>query len=310
MKGFLLALVSMASLAGGACSPGGAGAAAEPQAAAAERARPGPERILPANAAWVDYLSLLVGPERVVALPSEAFGYSRLSDSEGEWRALAPFPAFDAERVLALAPDLVLVHSWQNPETVAALEAAGVAVLSRSVPRTWDEVLSTLAVLGEALGEPARADALAAALQVRRAELRARARPFEGLAALTYTNLGAGGWTSGSGTTGNVLLELAGLRNAAGSFAGDVPADAERLLALAPDLIVVGRPDASEQTPPSAQFLRSEPALAWLAAVREDRIVTLAPALFTSLSPELLTGAERLVDELERLEREGGLSRR
>ena len=28
-----------------------------------------PRRVLPANAAWVDYVSLLVGPERLAALP-------------------------------------------------------------------------------------------------------------------------------------------------------------------------------------------------------------------------------------------------
>src|SRR6185436_8052606 len=57
-----------------------------------------PRRVLPANATWVDFVSLLVGPERVAALPAEASGYSRLGSSSGAWAELAPYPVFEGER--------------------------------------------------------------------------------------------------------------------------------------------------------------------------------------------------------------------
>jgi len=296
-------------LAGLLLALGGCGGEAGP-ALAAGVARP--ERILPANAAWVDALSLMVGPERVVALPGEAFGYSRLTPSEAGWAALPRLAVFEAERALALRPDLVLAHAWQNPETIATLRRAGIPVLAPHVPQRWADVTDGLVTLGAALGEEELAREVVLELEARRATLRTRAARFAGLSALTYTNLGAGGWTAGAGTTGDVLLELAGLENAAAraGLRGDAPADGERLLALAPDLFVVGQPDASEHSPPSAEFLLAEPALVHLEAVRARRIVTLPPALFTSASPELLTGAERLIDELERLERTGGPLRR
>lgn len=266
-------------------------------------ARP-PTRVLPANAAWVDTLSLLVGPERVVALPAEAFGYSRLGREAGGWSALQALTSFEGESILALAPDLVLVHEWQNAETVAGLRRAGVPVLSVAVPQSWGEITATLELLGIALGVPARAQSLLAQLEARRVQLRERARPFAALRALSYTNLGAGGWTSGAATTGQILLELAGLHNAAAEagLVGDVGVDQERVLSLAPDLFVVGRPDRSERSPPSAEFLLAEPALSALAAIRARRIVALPPELFTSASPELLNGAEQIVATLEELE--------
>lgn len=262
-----------------------------------------PRRILPANAAWIDFVSELVGPERVVALPPEAFGYSRLSEDPGSWIELPPFPVFEGERILALAPDLVLAHSWQNPETLANLRQAGVPVLVAPVPASWEEILATLRLTGAVLGVPEEARALLAELEARRVALARRAARFARLRALSYTNLGAGGYTSGSGTTGQVLLTLAGVHNAAAEagLEGDVPADQERLLVLAPDLFLVGRPDRTESSPPSAEYLRTTPALRELEAVRAERIVSLPPALFTSASPELLRGAELLVDELERL---------
>jgi len=265
-----------------------------------------PRRVLPGNAAWVDFLSLLVGPERFAALPSEASGYSRLAAPSGAWAELEPLPAFEGERILALAPDLVLAHGWQNPETIATLRRAGIPVLVVVVPESWAEITGTLELLGALLDVPERARTEIAALELRRVHLCERSAPFAGQRALSYTNLGAGGWTSGARTTGAILLELAGLRNAAAEagLVGDAPAERERLLALAPDLFLVGRPDRSESSPPSAEFLLGDPALRALAAVRERRIVALPPALFTSASPELLRGAEVLVDELERLQRQ------
>lgn len=265
-----------------------------------------PRRLLPTNAAWVDFVSLLVGPERIVALPSAAFGYSRLGEEAGAWGELEPLPVFEGERILALAPDLVLAHAWQNPETIATLQRAGIPVLVVPVPESWAEITATLELLGTLLDVPERARAELAALEARRMRLRQRSTPFAGMSVLSYTNLGAGGWTSGARTTAAILLELAGLGNAAAQagLVGDVPADRERVLALAPDLFLVGRPDRTESSPPSAEFLRSDPALQELETVRRDRIVALSPALFTSASPELLRGAEVLVEELERMQSE------
>jgi len=262
-----------------------------------------PRRVLPANAAWVDFVSLLIGPERVLALPSEAFGYSRLSQQDGAWHSLPVFTSLDAERCLSMQPDLVLAHTWQSPEMLETLRLSGIPALVVPVPETWEEIERTLDLLATVLGVSDRAHAVHAELGARQEALARRARPFATLRALAYTNLGAGGWTTGKHTTTDVMLALAGLRNAAAEagLEGEVPADGERLLALDPDLFVVGRPDSSESAPPSASFLLSEPALQELAAVREKRIVSLPPALFTTASPELLRGAEVVIDELERL---------
>jgi iron complex transport system substrate-binding protein len=271
-----------------------------------------PRRVLAGNAAWVDGLSLLIGPERAAALPREARGYSRLSRDPMGWEKLPVLEAFDAERVLALRPDLVLAHSWQNPETIATLRRSGVPVLVAHVPKNWREVVESLELLGAVLGEAERALQCLASLEQRQTLLRERARPFQGMRVLSYTNLGAGGWTSGAETTAAILIDLAGLRNAAAEagWVGDVPADAERLLTLAPELFLVGAPDASEGSPPSAEFLRAEPALARLEAIADERILTLPPALFTSASSELLSGAEALIAALEGLQRSGRLAGR
>jgi len=264
-----------------------------------------PARVLPLNAAWLDFTSLLVGPDRLAAIPAGVLGYSRLAAAPGAWAERPSFSGLEAERLLSFQPDLVLAHTWQNPETLAVLRGAGVPVLALPVPESWAEIAETLQLLACVLGEKARGEELLRDFERRGAELLRRAQPFAGQRALSYTNLGAGGWVSGARTTADVLLGLCGLRNAAAEagLEGDVPADAERLLALAPDLFVVGRPDRTESSAPSAEFLLAEPALTDLPALRERRLLTLPPALFTTASPELLRGAEVLVEELEQLAR-------
>ena len=262
-----------------------------------------PTRILPGNAATVDFVSALIAPERVAALPEAAVGYSRLDELDERWRALPRFHGYSAEIVLALEPDLVLVHNWQSPETTALLLDSGLPVLVSPLPKRWAEITEVLRFLGRVLGVEARAEEVVSDLERRRAALRRARRGGPELRALSYSNLGTGGTAAGAGTTADVLFELAGLRNAAAEagLTGHVSVDHERLLAFAPDLIVVGTLAEGEGPAPSKAYLLAQPELAALPAVAERRIVALPPRLFTTTSQELLRAAERLSAEVDRL---------
>jgi len=107
-------------------------------------------------------------------------------------------------------------------------------------------VVDCLHVLATALGADERGRAVEAALAPRLTALRARNLPP--LSAVSYTNLGTGGWVAGSGTTADILFALVGLENAAARahLVGHREIDLEGLLSLAPDVIVVGAPDEKE----------------------------------------------------------------
>ncbi len=262
-----------------------------------------PLRVLPGNAAFVDFVSALLEPSRVAALPRAADGYSRLLETGGGWSRVPRFEGFTGELVLALEPDLVLAHPWQGPEALAQVRERGVPVLVLPVPRSWQQVLDTLQLLGSALGEEERAAALLAELEGRRLALQ-RSRCFSrGFSALCYSNLGTSGTAAGRETTADILFELAGLRNAAGDagLVGHAMLDLEGLLALDPDWIVVGELEASTDPAPAKAFLLAQEPLRHLGAVREQRIIELPPRFFSSASFELLTAAETLVAEIERI---------
>lgn len=288
-------------LAAGALAACGEAALPAPGPAPAE-----PQRILPANAGAVDLCTALLEPGRVVALPEAALEFSRLAAQDEAWHARPRFHGFDAETLLALHPDLVIAHGWQSPETLAILRESGIALLVLPLPRAWADVRAALLDCGRAVGEEERAVRVAEELDRRVATLRELARGRSPQPrALSYVNLGTGGWAAGAGTTADILLELAGLRNAAAEAGheGHATLDLEALLALDPDVVIVGAAGKDgEGASPTAAYLRSEPSLSTLRAVLEGRIVALPERLFSTSSTELVAGAELLVRRLAQVQ--------
>jgi len=268
-----------------------------------------PVRIVPASATAVDLVAALVSPERVAALPVQALEYSGV-ERRLEGFAHAPrFEAYLAERLLALEPDLVVVDPWQSADTSAVLARAGLAVIELPVIQDLSGALVAIELVARALGEERRGADLIAELERRVAALRASAGRRRGLRALSYSNFGAAGWTAGSATTVHEVLTLAGLTDAAAEAGreGHVEISFEELLALDPDLILVSRPlqmvagPAGDRGGASEALLRSEASLASLRAVREDRIVALPAWLYATGSHELVSAAEVLAGEVDRL---------
>lgn len=260
-----------------------------------------PQAVLPSNAGLVDDLFLLLGPERVAALPLGSFEYSRLRDlPQSSWAALPIFQRFAAEEVLSQGPDLVLTHDWQNPESLQILEQNGVPVLSLPTPASWAEVLESLRFLGRITGAEVRAQLAIAELEARRERLEQAEHIGRGLRVLAYSNFGGGGFTSGQGTTMELLLTLAGYVNAASlaGLKGECSLDFEQLLTMDPDILLVSR--AEDGSSPSALVLTQRAELASLSARRTGRVVYLHKALFSSTSSQLIQGAESLQREVRR----------
>ncbi len=118
---------------------------------------------------------------------------------------------------------------------------------------------------------------------------------------LAYSNFGGGGRTSGKGTTLDLVIELAGLENAA-TMAG-IPrhgsVDLEQVLAMDPDVFLTGT--KNDGVDPGASFLRNEDVLTGLEAIVKDRIVVLPAELFSTSSHHVLTAAEELARQVDAL---------
>ncbi|MEZ5980106.1 MAG: ABC transporter substrate-binding protein [Planctomycetota bacterium] len=173
-----------------------------------------PVRIVPANSAAADFVLALAERSRVSGMTPETVEYSRVASDLAPWGDVVRAGKHTAESLLASAPDLVVDADWQDVGTRRLLERAGVPVLTLPTATSLDALLADVRAVGAALGEDAAAEELVASIDARVAALRERGRALGGRV-LFYANYGTGGSAAGDATTSDLLLDLAGLANAA-----------------------------------------------------------------------------------------------
>ena len=114
-----------------------------------------PRRVVCLSADTTEIAFLVGAGERVVGVP----GTARRPEAARERARVGGFTTFRFDRILALEPDLVLAFSDLQRGIVSDLIGAGVSVLCTN-PRSFDEILGAILVVGGALGCEAGARAL------------------------------------------------------------------------------------------------------------------------------------------------------
>lgn len=274
------------------------GACAEPTAPGPGRVSR-PMRVLPANSAALDLLIEICPRERIVAIPAAARHWSMIADDLERWAEKPVMKRFTGEAVLAFEPDLVIASTWSDRAPIEVLRTAGIRVVELPDAESWEALVASVELLGKELDERDRAAAFCARLEARREALTLLARPRRRI--LPYANFGQGGSTSGANTTLDLAIRLAGFENVAAS------ADLERHAAISLEAVILLDPEVfltasgRDGVASGASYLRGEPSLAHLPAVKDDRIVVLPAELFSASSQRVLDAAEALVDRIDEL---------
>ena len=241
-----------------------------------------PARIIPTSTSTTDLVLAIVSPERLAGLPETVRSYSHEIALQGLPAELPIFTHYVGESLLALTPDLVIGHIYQDLGTTRILRRAGVPVYSLEYPESAEDVITAVEEISKLLGERERGDAIARDLHARLKTLRAEESRAH-LRALTYTNLGSGVWTTGAGSSPHLLIELAGMQNAGaeGGREMDYQIDVERLIVLDPDILIVA--GSVSGLTPSLEFLM------------EDRLLTTSQPCATSTSSSYLRPCSALI---------------
>ncbi|HEY2135984.1 MAG TPA: cobalamin-binding protein [Xanthobacteraceae bacterium] len=131
-----------------------------------------PRRIVCLTEETVETLYLLGEEARIVGVSGYAVRPARV---RREKPRVSAFISADIDKILALAPDLVLTFSDLQADIAATLIRRGVAVHAFN-QRDVAGILAMIRTLGALVGVSDKADALAAALAQRFAQIRAPAR--------------------------------------------------------------------------------------------------------------------------------------
>ena len=245
-----------------------------------------PRRVVALAPSAAEILFALGAAPRVVGVPDFA---DDLPEAAGKARVGGFAP--DLERVVSLAPDLVVVSKdGTDRAAYEKLEALGLTVLVTS-GATLAGVLEDVARVGHALGEDERARALVLALtkRIAAAEALGRARPRARALALIWPDPPV---AAGVATFVGDVVRRAGFTNVVPESAGDWPSVSfETLAAWNPDLVI--RPE----TPENAEaFARAFGDARWrlVKAVSAGRVVVLPGSLLERPGPRLVEALERL----------------
>jgi iron complex transport system substrate-binding protein len=198
------------------------------------------------------------------------------------------FRTIGAEGVLAMRPTLVLAAHGAGPEVqLERLRRAGVRYVHLDTRPSAEATLAAIETIGAALSRREQAVVLAAGLQARLDQVAAR---YAGRSPPRVVFLlSAGGGTTqaaGSATAAHALIGLAGGANAAAQHTGYRALSAEALLALAPEVVLIGGAPGVEAT-----------TLGWLAATpagRAGRVHRIDLAFHLSFGPRLAEAVEEV----------------
>jgi iron complex transport system substrate-binding protein len=262
---------------------------------------PHPVRVLAGNVGTLELALGLIDLKRFAAVPAEGYEYSILGRNPERIDGMPKFPVFDAESILAAEPDLVLASDWQSFETISATRAAGLPVLRIPTPSSWEQLDEILLGLGVAFDAEQEAAALVLDLAQRREALAKRTQPFKHLRAMAYSNFGTGGATAGKGSTWDLIMQAAGVRNAATEVGidGHEAIDLERLMEINPEFLLLSEDVGGDA---ALEDLRSLPEQGGLEALKTGSIMRMPSELYASSSQHMLDAAELLVQRLEALQ--------
>jgi len=247
-----------------------------------------PRRVVCLSAEHVETCYALGAGDRVVGVPGTA---SRPPESRDKPR-VGGFTTFRVDRILDLAPDLVLAFSDLQADVSADLIRAGVPVLCTN-PRSVDEILSTVLVVGGALGLEGRARDVVLDMRDEIAQVREFSSMWPDRPRIYFEEwpdpmIAGIRWVS-------EIVELAGgrdvfpeLREARAAAARVV--DPGEVVRRDPQIILAswcGRPVDLES-------IRSRPGWEPVEAVREGRVHSIDGADSLSPGPSVLAGLRRI----------------
>ncbi len=256
----------------------------------AVRIVPRPERIVSLAPNITEILFALGLEDRVAAVttycdyPEAARAKTKIGDT------LRP----DLERIVALKPDLVVMTTSSQLETLSRrLEEFGIPVYITN-PRNVREVIASIRALGEATGTAPRAGEIAQEMEARLADVQRRVGHLPRPRTL-YVLQTAPLITAGRNTFIHDLLRLAGGDSISGEETADYPQfSRETVLARAPEVIIAPASHGTESV--READLRKD--FAATPAVRTNRIVRVNPDWVDRPGPRIVEGLEQLVQGL------------
>lgn len=198
----------------------------------------------------------------------------------------------DPEEIIALNPDLIVYYHWGPWDpTVETLSNLGLTVVALA-PKTLDDIIRNIRLIGEATGKTQEAEALASSLRQRINEIKSKTSGVTVRPKVYIEVMYPPPWTFGPDTWGHQLIELAGGVNAFGDAPTEwVQTTDEEIIARNPD-IIISLYGAMHYT--TLEDFKKRPGWDKITAVSKGAVYLLDENLFVRPGPRIVDGLEAL----------------
>lgn len=268
-----------------------------PMFTAAAGAQVRPQRIVSTNMCTDQLLMRLVEPERIMSMVWLSWEKDATPPEFQPVLARAKPNHGLAEEVLMMEPDLVVTGTFSARFTTELLRKLGRKVVLLTPENNFEDYYANIRAMGEAVGEPARAEKLIADFQMRLAALQAQIPPGE---MPVYADIGVNFWVAGKDTLYTHVVNAGGFRTlgeAAGITGyGGIPL--EQLVQMKVDLISIS--SADDKSPSIQTESLHHPLLRKMA--REIPRLDIPARYTTCPTPETLDAIAMLVEARKQID--------
>ncbi|HUU75269.1 MAG TPA: helical backbone metal receptor [Methanoregulaceae archaeon] len=196
---------------------------------------------------------------------------------------------FAVEKVIELAPDLVLATTLSDSIRIQQMRSAGLKVVVFRL-ETIQDIYRNIGQVGMLLNNPGPAEQLVSEMKARQTEIENAAKSGEKVKVL-YVLWDEPLYVAGNHTFQHDLIIRAGGENIMADTEGYVTISEEAVVNRAPQVIIVSREHTAGLSRITDRLL-SRPALAGVPAVKNKRIYEMEPDLANRPGPRVISALE------------------
>ena len=204
----------------------------------------------------------------------------------------------DAENIIALEPDLVILGTMYNPDqNIPILEQARIKVIITS-PATIEEVYTAIDLIGVVTGKSTEADVVIDSMKALFEDIKSKSKEANFAEKMVYFEISPleyGLWTAGTGTFMDEFCSIIGINNAFSDVSGWAEISEEQVIERNPDYVVTTTMYSGEGQNPVEEILMRK---AWqgIAAVRNKAVFNADSDKFSRPGPRLAEAAQQLFE--------------
>jgi iron complex transport system substrate-binding protein len=243
-----------------------------------------PQRIISLAPSNTEILYALGLADKVVAVTD----YDNYPPEVKQKPSIGGFSTPDIEKIISLSPDLVLATEIHQQEVIPYLEQRGITVVALA-PKTLDEVLESITLVGKVTGTDKEASELVAEMQTKIKAVidKTSTLPESERPRVFYIAWHDPLMTAGSDTFEDELVKTAGGVNIAQNLSGYPVISLETVVAANPQVIIAGVGMGTGADLP-LQFAQTEPMLKNTDARLNNRVYGVSTDLSGRAGPRIV----------------------